>query len=141
LTISIWKKLNFYILLSQKILSKFFFCQLLESSWARINWIRAVDLLPKVSSKWLSSNRILSSSPPLLIYTFLRSILGKVFVKDILLYIHSFILCLSAHTSWMVFWWKPTTFISQICGTKKCCFCHKIIYRRRKSKKLLCRDC
>jgi hypothetical protein len=26
---------------------------------------RAVDLLPKVSSKWLSSNQILSSSPPL----------------------------------------------------------------------------
>ena len=26
---------------------------------------RAVDLLPKVSSKWLSSNRISSSSPPL----------------------------------------------------------------------------
>jgi hypothetical protein len=38
LTISIWKKLNFYISLSQKVE-----CHLLESSLARINWIRAVD--------------------------------------------------------------------------------------------------
>ncbi len=28
---------------------------------------RAVDFLPKVSSKWLSSNQILSSSPPLIV--------------------------------------------------------------------------
>ncbi len=50
-----------------------YFCHLLESSLARINWIRAVDKFcveqliscPKVLSKWLSSNRILSSSPPL----------------------------------------------------------------------------
>ncbi len=46
MTISIWKKLNFYILLSQQIecqlLQCHFFCHLLESSLARINWIRAV---------------------------------------------------------------------------------------------------
>ena len=48
MTISIWKKLNFYILLSQKndncstvSSSCHFFCHLLESGLARINWIRA----------------------------------------------------------------------------------------------------
>ena len=35
-----------------------------SSSWSIL--FRAVDLLPKVSSKWLSSNQISSSSPPLL---------------------------------------------------------------------------
>ena len=51
MTISIWKNLNFYILLSQKIECQLLdtveqlslFCHLLESSLARINWIRAVD--------------------------------------------------------------------------------------------------
>jgi hypothetical protein len=49
-----------------------FFCQLLESGWARIIWVsswyflcRVVDFLPKVSTNWLLSNQILSSSPPL----------------------------------------------------------------------------
>ena len=47
MTISIWKKLNFYILLSQKnecqlLDTCHFFCHLLESGLARINWIRAV---------------------------------------------------------------------------------------------------
>ena len=48
MTISIWKKLNFYILLSQKndncstvSSSCHFFCHLLDSGLARINWIRA----------------------------------------------------------------------------------------------------
>ncbi len=45
MTISIWNKLNFYILLSQKkwvSSSCHFFCHLLQSGLARINWIRAV---------------------------------------------------------------------------------------------------
>ena len=51
MTISIWKILNFYILLSQTFVdncstlssSCHFFCHLLESGLARINWIRAND--------------------------------------------------------------------------------------------------
>ncbi len=41
MTISIWKKLKFYILLSHKKLSVNC-CHLLKSGLARINWIRAV---------------------------------------------------------------------------------------------------
>jgi hypothetical protein len=46
---------------------------LLDIIFHLLDTIRAVDLLPKVSSKWLSSNRISSSSPPLLIPTFGKS--------------------------------------------------------------------
>jgi hypothetical protein len=51
LTISIWKKLNFYILLDSSS------CQ---------NLCRAIDFLPKVSSNCVSSNHNSSSSPPLM---------------------------------------------------------------------------
>jgi hypothetical protein len=62
---------------------------------------RAIDLLPKVSSKWLSSNRILSSSPPLsvsLSHCLSVSLSGIVALTHysnlILLFLFYFLLCL-----------------------------------------------